>query len=110
LYVLQMSKPRTFQELATKTHDIEVSHRGNSFYSTESKKDKVEFKKKVRFSKSVAKEVMFISTGDPIQITGKPKLEGKKNTLFKDATKKHPTLKESRKRSIRFLTRIYQVC
>jgi len=48
-YVLQMSKPRTFQELATSAHDMEVmiaSRRGNSFYPTGSKKDKVEFEKK----------------------------------------------------------------
>jgi len=44
LYVLQMSKPRTFQKLATKAHDVEVtvaSRHGNSFCSTESKKDKL---------------------------------------------------------------------
>ena len=64
LYVLQMSKSRTFQELVTKAHDMEVmiaSHRGNSYYSSESKKDKVEFKKNVKFSKNVTKEVMFAS-------------------------------------------------
>jgi len=26
LYVLEMSKPQTFQELATKTHDMEVTN------------------------------------------------------------------------------------
>jgi len=54
LYVLQMSKLRTFQELATKARDMGVtiaSRRGNSFYSIESKRNKVEFNKNVKFSK-----------------------------------------------------------
>jgi len=58
LYILQISKPRTFEQLATKAHDKEVtivSLHGNSFYSTESKKDKVKFKKNVKFSKNTTK-------------------------------------------------------
>jgi len=69
LYVLQMSKPRTFQELATTAHDMGVtktSRRGNSSYPTESKKDKVEFKKNVKFSKNTTKDVMSTSTTQPI--------------------------------------------
>jgi len=61
LYVLQMSKPRTFQESVTKAHDMEVtiaSRNDNSFYSTESRKDKVEFEKNINFSKSTTKEAM----------------------------------------------------
>ena len=98
LYVLQMSKPRTFQELMTKTHDMEVtvaSRRTNSFYSIESKKDKVEFGNNVNFSKGTTKEAMSTSTSHPIQITKRPKLEDKKRSLFKDAIRKHPTLKRA---------------
>jgi len=61
LYVLQMSKSRTFQELAIKAYDMEVtiaSRRSNSFYSTELMKDKVELEKNVNFSKSTTKESM----------------------------------------------------
>jgi len=56
-----MSKRRTFQELATKVHDMELtiaSHHGSSLFSTETKNDKVEFNKNVKFSKKI-KEVMF---------------------------------------------------
>ena len=42
-----------------------ASCRGNSFYSTESKKDKVEFKKNVKFYKNTTKEAMSISTSEP---------------------------------------------
>jgi len=71
-----------------------TSRRANSFYSIESRKGKVEFKENVKFFKSMAKEAMSISTSQPIQITGKPKLEDKKSMSFKDGTKKRPTLKE----------------
>ena len=96
LYVLQMTKPRNFQELSTKAHDMEVmiaGHRSNS-YSTESRRHKVVFEKNVKFSKSTTKEAMSTSTSQPIRITGKPKLGDKKCSSFKVATKKRRTLKE----------------
>ena len=89
-----MCKPRTFQELTTKAHDMEVtiaSRCGNSFYSTESRKDKVEFEKNVDFSKSTTKGAMSTFTSQPIHIMGKRKLEGRKSPSFKVATNKRPT-------------------
>jgi len=55
--------------LATKARDMEVTtanHRGNPFYSTKSKKDKFEFNKNVKFSKSMTNKVMSISIGELI--------------------------------------------
>ena len=71
-----------------------ASHRENSFYPTESKKNKVEFKKNVKFSKNMTKEAMSTCTSQPIRITRKPKLEDKKSSPFKDVTKKRHALKE----------------
>ena len=113
LYVLQISKRRTFQELATKAHDMEVmiaSRCDNSFYSIESRKEKVEFKKNVNFSKSTTKEAMSTSTSQPIRITGNPKLESKKSPSFKVATKSVPHWKSFMKRSTHFLSQICQAC
>jgi len=57
----------TFQELATKEHDMEAtmaSYDGNLYDSTESKNDKIEFN--VVLSKSMSKEAMSASTSEPI--------------------------------------------
>jgi len=91
--------------------EVMIANRcGNSFYSTESKKDKVEFEKNINFSKGTTKETMSTSTSQPIRIMGKPKLGGKKSLLFKVKTKKCPTLKELQERSIHFLTQICRAC
>jgi len=53
--VLQMSKPQTFQELATMAHNIEemiANHHGISFNFVESNSDKVEFKRNVKVSQN----------------------------------------------------------
>jgi len=60
---LALHPAQTFEELATKTHDINITianHCGSSFGSVESKKDKVQFKKNVEFSKNSTKEAMSI--------------------------------------------------
>jgi len=59
LYVLQMSKLRTFQELATKVYDMEMmiaNHRGKLSSSYEFKKDKGETKKSSKPSKASTKK------------------------------------------------------
>ena len=73
-----MSKPQTIQELATKAHDIKVTianHRDSFFSVIESKKDRAEFRKNVKFSKSSTKEAMTISKAEPVWIKGKPNPE-----------------------------------
>ena len=55
LYVLQMSKPQTFQELATKAHDMEVtiaSRPDSSLSFADLKRDQTGVKKNVKFSKN----------------------------------------------------------
>ena len=105
LYVLQMSKLRAFQELATKAHDMEMtiaSRRGKSSSLPDSRKDKGELKKSPKSSKPSNKESMATSTGEPVRIFGKPKYKNKKSELSKDAGKKRPTLKELQEKKYPF--------
>jgi len=69
LYVLQMSKLRTFQELATKAHDMKMTianRRGQSSSSYEFKKDKGETKKSSKPSKASTKETLVTSAEEPV--------------------------------------------
>ena len=68
-----MSKPRTFQELATKAHDMEMTianHHRKSSSSYEFKKDKGETKKSSKRSKASTKETMATSIEEPVRISG----------------------------------------
>ena len=70
-----MSKPQTFQELATKAHDMKltiVDHHGNSLSFATQKKDNSEFKRNVKFLKKSSKEVMSIFKTELVLSTSKP--------------------------------------
>jgi len=74
LYLLQVRKSQTFQELATKAHDMEVtiaSHRCSSLSFAESKRYRTKVKKNVKFSKNSAKETTTVTKAEPIRITEK---------------------------------------
>jgi len=81
LYVLQMSKPRTFQELVTKAHEmgmIVISRHGKSSSSFDSKKDKDEFKKNLKSSKSSSKESTVVSIGSYSEFVESPRMRPKR--------------------------------
>jgi len=100
-----MSKPKTFQELETKAHDMEVtiaSRCDSSFSIAESKRDRVEVKKNFKFSKNSTKETMTVSKTEVVCIIGKPNSEDKRSVSFKDTTRRHPTLKELQEKKYSF--------
>jgi len=79
-----------------------ASRHGNSFYSTESRKDKVEFEKNVNFSKGTTKQARSTSISQPIRIMGKPKLGGKKSSSFKVTINKRPIIQELQEKKYPF--------
>ena len=97
LYIFLMSKPRTFQELAAKAHDMEMTianscSKLSSLY--EFKKDKGDSKKSSNLSKASTKEAITVSIEQPMRISRKSRPEVKKTPFSKETTKKHLALKE----------------
>jgi len=79
-----------------------TSHHAKSSSLPDSRKDKGEFKKNLKSSKSSNKGSMAISTGEPVRISRKPKYEDKKSEFPKDTGKKRPTLKELQEKKYSF--------
>jgi len=77
-----MSKPQTFQALAPKAQDMEVTIANryrNSFGFARFKEDKAKFKRNVEFSKNSTKEAMSVFKVGPVRITKRLRWEEKMN-------------------------------
>jgi len=83
--------------LATKAHDLEVTiaNRCESCFGfVQSKNDKAEFKKNVKFPTRSTKEAMTISNAGLVRISGGPNPKEKRSVPLKDTIRRRPTLKE----------------
>ena len=71
-----------------------ANHRGKASPTFEVRKDKGDFKKNSKSSKSSTKESMSVTISKSIRISGKSRVEEKQLPSMKDAGKKRPPLKE----------------
>ena len=101
-----MSKLRTFEKLATKAHDMEMTI-ANCYSklssSYEFKKDKGDSRKSSKCPKASMKETMTVSTREPMRISRKSRPVKKKTSFYEETTKMHRTLKELQDRKYPFL-------
>ena len=102
LYVLQMSKPRTFQALATDMEMTITNRHGKASPTFEARKEKGDLKKNFKSSKGSTKESITVTMSELIRISGKQRVEEKSHPSMRDAGKKRPTLKELQEKKYPF--------